>query len=62
MTPAKKILFTIVAITVIGAAVGVVIAYFHLPPTLESAGVGVVIGVGVALGAFSFTPKGRKYN
>ena len=62
MTPAKKILFTIAAVTVIAAAVGVAIGYFHLPPTLASAGVGVVIGVGVALGAFSLTPKGTKYN
>ena len=62
MTPTAKILIAIVATTVLGAAVALVVGHFHLPQTFSSAGIGVVIGVAIALGAFSLTPKGTKSN
>jgi hypothetical protein len=62
MTSSKKILVTIASVTAGSAAIGGIVSYFHFPPTFASAAIGVVIGVGVALGAFSLTPKGKDCN
>ncbi len=57
MTSGLKILIAIAAVTAISAAVGLVVSYFQLPQTFAPAGIGVVIGMGVALGAFALTPR-----
>ena len=62
MTSAARFLLAIAAISVVGGAVGLVAGHFHVPQSYTSAGVGVVIGVGVALGAFSRAPKRTKCN
>jgi hypothetical protein len=62
MTAGMRILIAIAAVTLIGAAIGLVVGYFHLPQTIASAAIGVVVGMGIALGALSLTPKRTKYN
>ena len=59
MTSGTKILIAMAAVTAVGAAIGRVVAYFHLPQTFASSAIGVVIGMGIALGAFSLMPKQR---
>jgi len=60
MNPARKILLAIAAVSVIGPAVGLLAEHFHLSQSFASAGIGVVIGMGVALGVLSPAPKGTK--
>ena len=62
MNSTTKILLAIAAVCLIGAVVSLMVEHFHLPQTYESAGIGIVIGAGVALGAFSLTPKGTRWN
>ena len=62
MKSGRKILITIAAVIVSAAAIGVLVGYFHIPQTFASVGVGVVVGMGVALGALSLTPKRSDYN
>jgi len=57
MTSGIKIVTVIASVTAISAVIGLVAGHFHLSQTFESAAIGVVIGMGVALGAFSVTPK-----
>jgi hypothetical protein len=57
MNSAARILFAIAAMSVIAAALGLLVEHFHLPQNFSSAGIGVAIGVGVALGALSLAPK-----
>jgi hypothetical protein len=60
MNSAARILFGIAAMSVIAAAVGLLVEHFHLPQNFSAAGIGVAIGVGVALGGFSLSPKRNK--
>jgi len=57
MTARTRILTAIAAVTAIGAVIGRVAGYLHLSQTFAAAAIGVVIGMAVALGALSFTPK-----
>jgi predicted tellurium resistance membrane protein TerC len=58
MNSAAKIVFAIAAVIIAGAAVNLLVEHFHLPQTYASAGIGIVIGAGIALAALSFTRKG----
>ncbi len=60
MRTGKRVSLVAVAVTLMGGAIGLMGGYFHLRQTFASAAVGVVVGVGVALGAFSFRPKSTK--
>jgi hypothetical protein len=62
MSAAEKILGAIAAMIVMGVLVNIAVGHFHLSQTFAPAGTGVVIGMGVALGAFSLTPKRNKWN
>jgi len=62
MTPNKKYGAAITLVTAIIAAVGLVVDFFHVQPAVGLAVVGIVIGTGVARGAFSRTPDEKKRN
>jgi Kef-type K+ transport system membrane component KefB len=62
VTANKKIGAAIALIMAIAAAVGLVIGFFNIQPAVGLAIVGIVIGTGVARGAFSSTPDGVKRN
>ena len=62
MNSVKKILIAFAAVSVIGGVLGLVVDHFHLPQAIASTGIGVVIGVGVALCILSFAPKGTKWS
>ena len=57
MSSGIKILLAFAGIIVIAASVKLLVGHFHLSQAFSSAAIGIVIGVGVALGAFSLTPK-----
>ena len=56
----KKIGAAIALITAVLAAVGRLTGYFHVQAAVGLAIVGIVIGTGVARGAFSSTPDANK--
>ena len=53
MTSNKKIGAAVVLVTAVLAAVGLLTGYFHIQAGVGLAVVGIVIGTGVARGAFS---------
>jgi len=57
MNSATKIFLAIAGVIVVGPAVNLMVAHFHLPQIYASAGIGIVIGAGAALGALPLTPK-----
>ena len=60
MAANKKIGATIVLVTALLAAAGLLSGYLHIQPAVGLAVVGIVIGTGVARGAFSAPPSTRK--
>jgi len=52
----SRILFAIAAVTVLGAATILAVGHFHLREAFAASAIGIVIGMGVALGAVSPTP------
>jgi len=56
MTRNRKIGIVIVLVTAVVAAIGLLTGYFNIQPAVGLAVVGIVIGTGVARGAFSGTP------
>ena len=59
MNVGKRILFAIAAVTVLGAATFLTVGHFHLSQAFAASAIGVVIGMGVALGAVSSTPSAK---
>lgn len=60
MTTNRKVAISIVLGTAIVAAVGLLTDYFSIQPAVGLAVVGIVIGTGVARGAFSSRPDAKK--
>lgn len=60
MTSSKRIGVAIVLLTAIVAAVGLLTGYFRIQPAVGLAVCGIVIGTGVARGAFSASPDRKK--
>jgi len=56
----KKIGVAVALGTAIVAAIGLLTGYFNIQPAVGLAVVGIVIGTGVARGAFSSTPDAGK--
>jgi len=56
----KKVAIVIVLGTTIMAAVGLLTGFLSVQPAVGLAVVGIVIGTGVARGAFSASPDGKK--
>ncbi len=61
MTRNRKIGIVIVLVTAVIAAIGLLTGYFNIQPAVGLAVVGIVIGTGVARGAFSGSPDARKH-
>lgn len=57
MNAGNRILFAIAAVTVLGAATLLAVGHFHLSQAFAASAIGIVIGMGVALGTVSPTPK-----
>ncbi len=57
MNAGKRVLFAIAAVTVLGAATFLTVGHFHLSEAFAASAIGIVIGMGVALGAVSPTPS-----
>ena len=62
MTAANRILVAIAVVIVISGGINFAVEHFHPSQTFASEGIGVAIGMGVALAALSLTPKGTKSN
>ena len=62
MTLNRKIGIAIVLLTAVLAAIGLLTGYFGIQPAVGLAVCGIVIGTGVARGAFSATPDATKKN
>ncbi len=62
MTTNRKIGIAIVLVTAILAAVGLLTSFLNVTPAIGLAVVGIVIGTGVARGAFSATPDASRKN
>ena len=60
MAKNKKIGAAIALATAIVAAIGLLTGYFSVQPAVGLAVVGIVIGTGVARGAFSSTPDAAR--
>lgn len=56
----KKFGAAIALVTALLAAAGLLTGYFHIQPAVGLAVVGIVIGTGVARGAFSAAPGTKK--
>ena len=61
MAKEKRIGAAIALATSIVAAIGLLTGYFSVQPAVGLAVVGIVIGTGVARGAFSSAPDGSKH-
>jgi len=58
----RKIGAAVALVTAIVAAIGLLTGYFNIQPAVGLAVVGIVIGTGIARGAFSSTPDASKRN
>ena len=56
----KKIGAAVALVTALIAAIGLLVGYFSIQPAVGLAVVGIVIGAGVARGAFSSRPAAKK--
>ena len=56
----KKIGAAVALVTALIAAIGLLVGYFSIQPAVGLAVVGIVIGAGVARGAFSSRPAVKK--
>ena len=62
MANQKKIAVAIVLITAVIAAAGLLVGFLEVQPAVGLTVVGIVIGTGVARGAFSSTSDAKKRN
>ncbi len=62
MTTQRKIGAAIALVTALGAAIGTITRVLGITPAVGAAVIGIVIGTGVARGAFSRTPEVTKKN
>jgi len=58
----RNLAVVIVLATAMGALAGLLLGSFHISPGTAGVLIGIAIGMAVARGAFSRTPKRRKYN
>jgi uncharacterized membrane protein (UPF0136 family) len=56
----KKIGAAVALVTALIAAIGLLVGYFDIQPAVGLAVLGIVIGTGVARGAFSSTPGAKR--
>ncbi len=62
MTAQRKIGAAITLVTALGVAIGAFTSVLGIMPAVGAAVIGIVIGTGVARGAFSRTPEVTKKN
>ena len=58
----RNLAAVILVATAIGAAAGLLLSSFHISPGTAGVLIGITIGMAVARGAFSRTPKKTKFN
>jgi len=58
----RNLAVVIILATAIGAVAGLLLGTFHISPGIAGVLIGIVIGMAVARGAFTRTPRRTKWN